>query len=102
MIEKDSAVAVARSFISSLKVKGGNDLILVEGKTIEKPFGWVFFYNSKKFLETKDIMYAVLGNAPLIVARDDGSVHLTGTARTIDYYIQEYEKSAQGPGKLKE
>lgn len=91
MIEKNIAVASARSFISALQVEGGNDLVLLEERTIEKSFGWVFFYDSRKFLETRDPLQALLGNAPLIVDRRDGSVHLTGTGRPIEFYIERYE-----------
>jgi len=91
MIEKETAVANARMFISALRVAGGNDLVLLEDKTIERSFGWVFFYDSRKFLDTHDRLHALLGNAPLIVDRRDGSVHLTGTARPIQFYIERYE-----------
>jgi hypothetical protein len=67
-------------------------LIIVEGETIEKDFGWVFFYNSKEFLEDHNLSYMLAGNAPIIIDRQDGSVHKTGTAHSIDFYIKEYER----------
>jgi Immunity protein 35 len=66
-------------------------LQLMEEETIEKDFGWVFFYNSKEFLEDHNLSYQLAGNSPIIVDRQDGSVHKTGTAHSIDYYIREYE-----------
>lgn len=91
MIEKDTAIAKARSFIAGLAVDGGNDLVLLEDKLIERSFGWVFFYQSQRFLDTANPLHAILGNAPLIVDRRDGSLHLTGTAQPIEYYIERYE-----------
>ena len=41
--------------------------VIVEHSTIERPWGWVYFYNSKKYLETGEARYAVAGNAPLLV-----------------------------------
>ena len=32
-----------------------NPFVVNEAHTIETTFGWVFFYNSKKYLETKGI-----------------------------------------------
>jgi hypothetical protein len=66
-------------------------LRLVEEETIEKDFGWIFFYNSKEFLEDHNLSYMLAGNAPIIVDRHDGSVHKTGTAYSINHYIKEYE-----------
>ena len=66
--------------------------VICDQFTRERPFGWVFCYQSEQYLKTKDPKYLLAGNAPLIVDRADGSVHVTGTARTLDEYIAEYEK----------
>jgi hypothetical protein len=34
----------------------------------------------------------IIGNAPIIVDKNDGSLHGTGTARPVEEYIQEFEK----------
>jgi Immunity protein 35 len=67
--------------------------VILDEFTIEKDFGWVFFYDSHKFIETKETSYRIFGNAPVIVNRFDGSTHYTGTARETEYYIAEYETS---------
>lgn len=68
------------------------DYILLNDKYLPKPYGWVFFYNSKRYLETGDLSYALAGNAPFIVNRYDGSVTGTGTAYRLEHYLAEYEK----------
>lgn len=60
--------------------------------TIELPYGWVFFWNSVTFLETGDRRFMLLGNAPLIVNRADGTTRFTGTARATTHYLREYEE----------
>lgn len=47
--------------------------VIFDEFTIEKDFGWVFFYNSRKFVETEEFSYCLAGNAPIIVNRFDGS-----------------------------
>jgi len=52
-------------------------LVVVDAGTIEKPYGWVFFYNSQKFIET-----------------GENSCRLAGffeTANSIETSIGEYE-----------
>jgi hypothetical protein len=66
--------------------------LVVSGVT-EYEFGWVFFYNSKAFLETGDVLrHFLVGNAPFIVHRNDGRVYITGTAQSIDHYVEEYRR----------
>ena len=51
----------------------------------------MFFYTSERYLQTRDIRYALVGNAPFIVNRHIGEVRVTGTAQSIEHYIAEYE-----------
>ena len=67
------------------------DLIIIDKHTIELPYGWVIFYNSKKYIETGKSKYQIGGNAPYIFNKNNGSIKCTGTARAIYYYILEYE-----------
>ena len=69
------------------------DLVMVDEHTIERAWGWVFFYDSKRYLETREFQYALVGNAPYIVNRQTGELRVTGTAHPIEDYIAEYEQS---------
>jgi hypothetical protein len=52
--------------------------IVLEADTIERPFGWVFFYNTKRFIETGVFKYRLAGNGPVIVDRESGAVRFYG------------------------
>ncbi|MEM6483625.1 MAG: YrhB domain-containing protein [Pseudomonadota bacterium] len=67
------------------------DVNIVDDATVEKNWGWVFFYQSKKFLETGDASLALAGNAPFIVNRQTGDIVATGTAWPVEKYIEDYE-----------
>ena len=69
---------------------GPEEIVLLDEHTIERPWGWVFFYTTRGWRDG-DTRYAVGGNAPYIVNRFDGSLRLTGTAVPIEHYIEEYE-----------
>ena len=64
-------------------------------KTIERSWGWVFFYQSVDFIRTGNFRDMVVGNAPFIVNRQTGEIIKTGTAYDIEHYIKEYEKHLQ-------
>jgi hypothetical protein len=69
----------------------GDELVIIEDETITKPYGWVFFYTSRKYLETRDAQFFVIGNGAIIVEKETGALIGTGTARPAEYYIAQYE-----------
>jgi hypothetical protein len=83
---------------SSSSVPDEEELVILDDLTIEKPWGWVFFYNSRRFAESRDFMDSLLGNAPYIVNRHTGELFVTGTAYEIEYYIERYEKTGDPHG----
>lgn len=58
---------VAEERISQIAKLAGGDFIII--KSIEVPEGWIFFYNSREYVETKDDMFALIGNGPVFVNR---------------------------------
>ena len=65
--------------------------VILDESTMEREWGWVFFFNSMEFLETGDVMQSLCGNAPLFVNRIDGAVISSGTCMPIENYLAEYE-----------
>ena len=55
-------------------------------------FGWVFFYDTKAYADTRDPLQSSVGNAPIIVDEDTGQIHVTGTASPVEHYIAIYER----------
>ena len=93
-MDRAQAQRIAEFEIASYAAESGSpELALQDDQTIEKEFGWVFFYQSRKFLETGDFRDMALGNAPLIIDRE-GNVHETGTAHSIEHYLTEFENKA--------
>lgn len=95
MISKTEALSLAKEFITGKECELDCKLVIQDEKTIERSFGWVFFYNSKEFVETKDPKYMIAGNAPLIVNRSDSVIQELGTAHPIEYYVDEYESASR-------
>ena len=74
------------------KTVGDSDAFrIIDSETMVRPYGWVFFYQSRRYLESGDELEMIAGNAPLIVNRFTGAVTVTGTANPIGHYLAEYE-----------
>jgi hypothetical protein len=93
MINIGQATELAKEKISIIEKKGTIRLALLESETMAFEFGWVFFYQSEMFVRTGDEDSLVGGNAPILIDKYDGSVHLTGTSKSIEDYIEEYCKN---------
>ena len=66
---------------------------IIDEATITKPYGWVFFYESKIYLETGDVGEFLVGNAPILIDRVNAELITFGTSYLTEHYIQEYEKT---------
>jgi hypothetical protein len=66
---------------------------IVPEATIAKPYGWIFFYQSKAFLDRGTPSSQFAGHAPIIVDRNTGELRVTGTARPLEHYLEQYERS---------
>ncbi|GAM99095.1 hypothetical protein U91I_02735 [alpha proteobacterium U9-1i] len=106
MIDVDAARQIVADHIreGETRQEGGSDGILkpsftpviVDSRTRELDIGWVFFYDSEEHQSSGDFGLSLVGNAPIIVDRADGSVHPTGTAHPIEYYVEEYRRKREG------
>jgi hypothetical protein len=66
----ERALAVARTELARTGTK--HQFVVDESRTIEKPFGWVFFYHPARFLQSRDPAELVPGATPLVVWRGTG------------------------------
>lgn len=96
MISLQEARELIENEVASYPQPEGDRYIILEESLIEKSWGWVFFYTSEKWHRTKELKYAVAGNAPFIVEKTTGDIIITGTAEPVQSYINRYE-STGGP-----
>jgi hypothetical protein len=69
-----------------------NDLVVIDESTIERPWGWVFFYDSATHIRSGSLDDMVAGNAPVLVERESGRLFLTGTSEPAEHYIALFEQ----------
>ncbi|MGB3177539.1 MAG: YrhB domain-containing protein [Albidovulum sp.] len=71
----------------------GSDSILFEEPIADGTYGWVFAYQSAKYLETGNSLDMLAGNAPFLVERETGMLHVLGTAELVEHYIENFLSS---------
>jgi Immunity protein 35 len=95
MLTKTEALEIVSKRLEQMSTPA-DPFVVVDKNTIEKPFGWVFFYNSRRFVETGEFRYRLAGNGPVIVNKHDGSVEFFGTGRPPLEFVAEYEQKLAG------
>jgi len=89
-----TARKLAWDFINSSYTGTDEELLISDECTIEKEYGWYFFYNTKSFLDSGEDRYRLTGNGPLLVTKQHGKVIQFGTAHPVEHYIRLYELGA--------
>jgi Immunity protein 35 len=90
MISIEEGKQLALDELHKIEKISNIELALLESKTREFEYGWVFFYQAKEFILTGNMDSLVGGNAPIIVDKYYKTVYITGTGNDISFYIQKY------------
>lgn len=72
-----------------------DDDIVIE-HSIEFPDCWIFFLNSKSYLETHNIFRRLLGGAPVIVGKENGDVYQGVSGSTVETWLNEFREFLRG------
>ncbi|MGO9487241.1 MAG: YrhB domain-containing protein [Rhodomicrobium sp.] len=94
IVERSDAIELVSKRLEEI-ASPNDQLIVIEEKTIERPFGWIFFYDSKKYIETGSTIHRLAGNGPVIVNKKRGSVDLFGSTPPLEEILSRYERSLQ-------
>jgi hypothetical protein len=102
MIDVREAKNIAIEKLKEIQDKSKVELMIMEDLTIEFEYGWMFFYQSTEYIRTKNPGAMIGGNAPIIVDKYNSSVHVTGTRREEQFYIEKYCQYRDSPAIFNE
>ena len=81
MITLAEATELVRRHLDEVAARHVPDgIVLLEASTLTRPYGWVFFHNSKAYLETGDVLDLLGGNSPIVVEASTSKMTYLGTA----------------------
>lgn len=92
MLTKEEARTIALAVIAESARKGNRDFVLLEHAIVEKPYAWVFPFNTRAYAETQDRQAMVIGLGPVVVNRQSG-VAQVAPARPIEHFLAYYEST---------
>ena len=89
-LTKQEAEAIAAKLLHETRPDA--EYVILTDETMERDFGWVFFYAPRLYLETKDPNYLIPGAGPLVVLRKDGSIRYLPTSVPPIPTVAEFER----------
>lgn len=80
-------------------VGGDGGVVILDEWTVVKPYGWILYYNSRKFVESGDMLESLVGHGPVIVASATGEVVETGSRLPGGVQIKSFERERGLPSE---
>ncbi len=88
-MNKQETEHIVRDYLES-EWKNVEQIEIMLDKTIEKDYGWIFLYQSKRFVQTGNLQDMLIGNCPVLVTRS-GQRILFPTSIPVLESIKRYE-----------
>lgn len=65
--------------------------VLLDEFTIEKPWGWIFFYNNERYRQTGELRWEWVGPGPIFFNCNTGEIRQFGSGCNLDDELYDYE-----------
>jgi hypothetical protein len=72
-VDVQAAEELFRVFLADKEAEIGVPLLKVRGASQRLSRGWAFYYQSKAYTETGDMLDSLIGHGPVVI-RDDGKI----------------------------
>jgi len=96
MVTRAEALAIAKEELAKWKFnREGDELILLENKLKETPYAWVITWTSKRWYETKELVYLLAGAGPFIISKQTGHITQYSSAYGTKSALEKYEEEQQ-------
>jgi hypothetical protein len=83
MLNEQDARQIAENFVrDEIQPRVGEELVIAE--LTEFSTSWVAVYNTRKFVETGNFLYALAGNGPLIISQRTGTTRIGLTSQPVE------------------
>jgi Immunity protein 35 len=92
MLDLESAKLIVLTYLNSRNTVQGDTLAIREDFIVEKEYGWIFSYDSSKFIETGEFRYRRVANFPILIFKDNGEMFPVNIYSDLESIITEHNK----------
>jgi len=83
------AQTIADTYLAEIEKNCGLELAFNREVVEEHDVGFVFFYNTKAYWETRDFTHALAGNGPLLIRKENGEVVELPSSQSVERSLAE-------------
>lgn len=83
------AQKIAEKYLNSVRETCPVEIDFNPAVTEEFSVGYIFYYNSKEFWETKDFSKSLAGNGPLLVKKETGELVVLPSSQAVKRSLRE-------------
>lgn len=87
MILQDANEAAQAFLDATVRLHHTEEVVIMGCERL--PGAWVFGYNTRRWVETSDLMASLVGNGPVVVPLDGGPPYLAGSATPVGDQLRE-------------
>ncbi len=96
MLTDQEMLEIAEHYLRKMSETISSELVIIPELTIKKPFGNIYEYDFKKFLETGDYQYVGV-TPPFLVEKEKRRIVRFASSRTVEQEIEAYENGTKVP-----
>jgi hypothetical protein len=99
VIDLTTARSVTRWRLADIAARTGLDPVIVD--EVEFDLGWIYYWDSERHLRTGDFADAVVGNAAIVVDKEDGGLcsppaSIAKPEAVMEWYRRERDRTRAG------
>jgi hypothetical protein len=91
MMTMNKAKSLALDCVARLTGRARDELLIIDELTQCRRCGWIFFYESRAYLETGDVSRAIGKTGPVVVTHQ-GETHALAGERPADDVLRDFER----------
>ena len=88
-MDQPTALEIAERQVDTFRDPAAGEIAINDAITERHPAGYVFFYNTRAFWETRDPMQGLAGNGPILV-KTSGEAVVLPTNQSIERSLQDH------------
>ncbi|WP_445710965.1 hypothetical protein [Flavobacterium sp.] len=97
MLTDEQMLQIAERYLQRLGQIGDDiEVMIYTDDIIKKPYGNIYYYNSKEYVLTGNFYKSLMGNAPFLVEKKAGRVVQFSTSTILEKEIEAYENGTLG------
>jgi hypothetical protein len=99
MMTMNKAKSLALDCVARLTGRARDELLIIDELTQCRRCGWIFFYESRAYLETGDVSHGIGTKGPVVVTHQ-GETHPLAGERPAEDALRDFELRSRRRGML--